>query len=167
MGCIAKIRHLVAHARAKREGTAIAQFGIEYAFQHVRHVPAVAPVIGKISGGIFDHPDPNVADVQGTPERLTAFAGMRGGVDLALIGDGERQRGNLHSATSSVLVFGPDDIGWRANVTAFYAVIAPPLQTPSLDAAVCGTLCYKLRKVASPLGRCVMAGGKASLVGVE
>jgi hypothetical protein len=65
---------------------------------------------------------------------------MRGGFNLAPIRDGERQRGNLHSTTSWVLLRGPHDIGWRANVTAFCAVIAPPLQTSGLDAVVCGTL---------------------------
>src|ERR1700722_4080309 len=118
---IAKIRLLVAYARAKREGAAVAQFGIEHAFQHVKHVPAVAPVIGKISGRIFDHPDPNVADVQGTPERLTAFTGMCGDGNLAPIRDGERQRWNFHSARSCSSWFAPDGSDLRADVTALPA----------------------------------------------
>src|SRR5271155_3776822 len=97
---MAKIRHLVAHARPQREAAAVAQFCDEFAFQHVEHVSAVAPVIGEISGCVLDHTDAYVANIEGAPERTPAFTGMRGGGNLAPIGDGEGQRWNLHSAIS-------------------------------------------------------------------
>jgi hypothetical protein len=40
----------LAHAWLEREPAPIAQFGFEFAFEHVEHVPAVAPVIGEIAG---------------------------------------------------------------------------------------------------------------------
>src|SRR5580658_8339777 len=97
---IAEIRNLIAHVWPKRETTAVAQFGYELAFQHIQHVAAIAPMIGEIIWRILDHPDAHVANVEGAPERLTGFARVRCGGNLAPIGDGKRQSWNFHVATS-------------------------------------------------------------------
>src|SRR5215216_7536784 len=73
---VAEIRDLIAHARLEPERAAIAQLGVELAFQHVEHMPAVAPMIGEIARRIFDHPHAQIADVERAPQRFAGFAGM-------------------------------------------------------------------------------------------
>jgi hypothetical protein len=86
---VAEVRHLIAHAGQQLEAAAVAQFGVEFAFQHVEHVAAVAPVIGEIAGRVLDHPDAQIANIQGAPERLTCFARVGGGGNPAPVGDGK------------------------------------------------------------------------------
>jgi hypothetical protein len=74
---IAEIGHLKTHARQKLEGAPVAQFGIELAFNDVKYVAAVAPVIEQESGRILDHPNPQIANFEGAPQRFAGFAGIR------------------------------------------------------------------------------------------
>ena len=99
---VAEIRHLIAHARQQLEGAAVAQFGIEFALEHVEHVAAVAPVIGEVARRILDHPDPQVADIKRAPQRFAGFARMRRRRDLAPVGDGEGQCGIFMRESLSV-----------------------------------------------------------------
>src|SRR3954470_22608015 len=93
---VAEIRDLVAHPRRELELAAVAQLAVELALQHVQYVAAVAPMVGEIARRIFDHPHPEIADVERTPLGLPGLAGMDGRLDLAPVGDGERGGGELH-----------------------------------------------------------------------
>ena len=97
---IAEIRHLIAHARLQREPAPIAQFSLEFAFEHIEHVTSVAPVIGEVARRILDHADTKVADVERAPQRFAGNAGMRGRGHPAPVGDGEGQGGDFHAGLS-------------------------------------------------------------------
>src|SRR6478672_10413472 len=64
---VAEIRHLIAHAWLERERAPVAQLGVEFAFEHIEHVAAVAPVIGEVARRILDHAYAEIADVERTP----------------------------------------------------------------------------------------------------
>src|SRR3954467_6115363 len=93
---VAEIRDLVAHSRRELELAAVAQLAVELTLQHVQHVAAVAPMVGEIARRIFDHPHPEIADVERAPLGLPGLAGMDGRLDLAPVGDGEGGGGELH-----------------------------------------------------------------------
>jgi hypothetical protein len=73
-------------------------------------------MIGQITGRILDHPDTQLANVQGAPQGMTRFARMSRGGDLAPVRDGEGQRWNFHSARSH----------WHGAKANGVAVMAPP-----------------------------------------
>jgi hypothetical protein len=81
---------------------AVTQLGIEFAFQHVKHVAAVAPMIGQIAGRVLDHPNPQLANIERAPERLAGFTRMNRDTNLAPVGDGEGQCWYLHWGKSRV-----------------------------------------------------------------
>jgi hypothetical protein len=77
------------HARLEPEGAAVAQFGVEFALQHIEHVAAIAPVIREIAGRIFDLPHPEIADIERPPDRLPGLAGINHRCNARPIGHGE------------------------------------------------------------------------------
>src|SRR5579871_2214742 len=104
MRCVAEVGDLVAHARREHEAAPVLQFALELAFQDIKHMAAIAPMIGEISGRIFDVPDPDVADIEGAPIGDALLAGMGGGLDLRPVGDGEGESGDFHGWLSGIAV---------------------------------------------------------------
>src|SRR5579872_402026 len=134
---IAEIRHLIAHAGSQRKTAAIAQFSVQFALQHIKHVAAITPVIGEIACRVLDHADADVANVERAPDRLTALTGMRRRCDLAPVGDREGQGWNLHWQYPENMALAADHIDWRVNVTIFssehheHLAVRPPGNTCS------------------------------------
>src|SRR5665213_2476210 len=126
---IAVVGDLIAHAGQKPERPAVAQFGVEFTLQHVKHVAAIAPVVREIAGRIFDMPHPEIADVEGAPNRLPGLAGIDRGWNSGPIGHGERQRGDFHTGCSSEggtrkpAVIVCDTVPTRSNSTAAAIVL--------------------------------------------
>ena len=83
MRCVALIGDLIAHAWQQLEGSPIAQFGIEFAFEHVEDVPQIAPVIRQIAGGVFHLPHPQVTDGERPPDGLPLSPGCTVGATAA------------------------------------------------------------------------------------
>ena len=46
---IAVIGDLVAHTGGEPEGAAVLELGVEFTLQHIKNVPTITPMIGKIS----------------------------------------------------------------------------------------------------------------------
>ena len=76
------IGHLVAHARFQHEPAAILQLGVQFAFQAQKNMPLLAPVVGQVTGRIFDHANADVAEVPGPPIRDAGFALVFGALDI-------------------------------------------------------------------------------------
>ena len=86
---VAEIRDLIAHPRLELEFAPVAQFAIEFAFQHVEHMSAVAPVIGEVTRRILHHPHPQVADLQRPPRRLPGIRTTTIAIELGALSLGE------------------------------------------------------------------------------
>src|SRR3954454_12087507 len=67
VGCVSKVRHLIAHARLQLERATILQFGVEFAFEDVQDVPSVTPVIRKVAGCVLHYPNSHIPDVERSP----------------------------------------------------------------------------------------------------
>src|SRR5829696_7535367 len=74
VGCVSKVRHLIARAGRQLEPASILQLGIEFAFQDVEDVASVAPVISEVAGRVFHHPDPHITNVERSPKSAPGLA---------------------------------------------------------------------------------------------
>ena len=111
------VLNLVAHPRAERETPPILELRLEFAFEHVQHVPAVAPVVGQVARRVASQADPGVADLDGNGEyeiivkwdpsnaRDTASAGLTGRVLL----DGRDVIDERHKSILPAHVWGDGD----------------------------------------------------------
>jgi hypothetical protein len=93
---IRAVGNLIALARSQSEAVAIGQCGFDFTLETQNHVPLGTPMIGRVSSRIFHHPNPNLADVLGSPERHTSFAGMLRRSHLCPIRNRQRKSGHLH-----------------------------------------------------------------------
>jgi hypothetical protein len=67
---------LITHAGAKNLYPAIFEHCVQLAFDAKKHVALVAPVIRKVSGGVFHNPDANTGEVPGAPVCYAVFTGV-------------------------------------------------------------------------------------------
>src|SRR5258706_327303 len=90
------VRHLVAHAGPQHMAAAVFQFGVQFAFEAQENMALAAPVVGHITGAVFDHAYPDVAELPGAPEGLARDAGMLGARHRGPVGRAERNVVDLH-----------------------------------------------------------------------
>lgn len=56
-------------------------------------------MIGRVAGGVLNHPHANIADVVRSPERHAGLAGVLRKSHLTPISEGERESGHLHESS--------------------------------------------------------------------
>ena len=61
---VAEVGDLVADALRQHEAAAVLQFGMQFAFQHVEHMTAIAPVVGQVTRTVFDYAYAQVTDME-------------------------------------------------------------------------------------------------------
>jgi hypothetical protein len=61
------ISNLIAHPWFENEHSAIFELGVQLAFKTQEDVSFHAPVISKVAGRIFNHPDTDAIEVLGSP----------------------------------------------------------------------------------------------------
>jgi len=132
------IRYLVALARSEREAHAISQCCFQVAFEAEEYVSLGAPVVGGISGGIFDHAHADLAEILGSPNCQAGLSGVLGRSYLSPIRGREREPGHLHRlsifvadgrkfgamAVSFEPVFNSDE-GVRSQILLIYMTTLP------------------------------------------
>src|SRR4051812_15143560 len=59
---VAFVGDLIAHPRQQLEGSPVAKLGIEFAFEYVKDVPEIAPVVRQIPGAVFHLANPQITD---------------------------------------------------------------------------------------------------------
>lgn len=96
VGRITEIGDLVAHARLQLELSSVPEFRVEFTFDDQQDVTPIAPVVGEISGGVFNHSHPQVADVECAPRCISSLPCVHRGSYLAPVRDCERAGGNFH-----------------------------------------------------------------------
>ena len=75
------IRDLIAHARLQIKNATIFEFGPQRAAQTQQDVTLFTPVIREIAGCVFDHSDPDGAELLCPPKGFTCCAGVFSGRD--------------------------------------------------------------------------------------
>lgn len=88
---------LVAISGFQREPFSVGEFGFQLALQAENYVPFCAPVVGQISGRVFDHADADLAEILRSPERAASLPRMLGWDYLGPVGGGECKAGHLHT----------------------------------------------------------------------
>jgi hypothetical protein len=90
------IGDLVAHAGGEDVRCAVSELGVQFPGEAEEDVPFVAPVIGAVAGGVFDHAHTDVAKLARAPRGGAVFACVRGGGDGGPVGDAEGDVGEVH-----------------------------------------------------------------------
>ena len=90
------IRNLVAHAGHESEFPAVFEFGVKLTFKTHQNVSLAAPVVRQIARGIFDHANPDVPEVDGSPICRARLARVFRRFDARPIRDHERNASYLH-----------------------------------------------------------------------
>lgn len=72
--CFRVIPHLVAHSRAQNRNTASVHVRVKLPFQTKQNMALVAPMVGKIPSGVFDHPHANVSEIPRAPNGSAGFS---------------------------------------------------------------------------------------------
>jgi hypothetical protein len=73
-------RNLISHSRLEDKLSTILELCDKFSFQDKQDVPARTPVVGEISGSIFNHPHADVSERDRSPEsvaRNTRMLGLR------------------------------------------------------------------------------------------
>lgn len=94
------ITYLVTHPGRQRELTAVFQLRVQLAFQAQQHMPAFAPVIGQVAGGVLHHAYTSVSEMAGAPQRMAGNAGVNDGVDGGPVGGAKGDSGEVHGGLS-------------------------------------------------------------------
>lgn len=58
---LSAVCYLIAHPRCEDEGSAILEFGVQFAFEAQEDVAFAAPMVRQVAGGVFDHAHADVA----------------------------------------------------------------------------------------------------------
>ena len=87
---------LVALAGLQGEGATVFQFGQQLALHAKQDMAFDAPMIGQVPRCVFDHADPDGAEVLGPPIGHAGVAGMLGRRVSGSIGGAEGNVGHLH-----------------------------------------------------------------------
>jgi hypothetical protein len=90
------VADVIALAGFEAEAGAVLQFDIQTAFEAEQDVSLAAPVVGEVSGRVFDHAHAEVAVLFGAPGGVSCIAGMLGRGDLGPVGDGHGSEGHVH-----------------------------------------------------------------------
>jgi len=90
------VGHVITHAGAQREATAVGEFGLELTFEAEQEVTLRAPVICAVSGGVLEQPHAHIAELTRAPVGFARDAGMRRALDRIPIYRAERQVGDVH-----------------------------------------------------------------------
>lgn len=69
---------LIACSRPKNEYAAVFKFGVQFAFDAQEDMAFDTPVVGQVAGRVFDHPDPDAAEVLRLPVGNAALAAVFG-----------------------------------------------------------------------------------------
>jgi hypothetical protein len=96
MRCVPLVGDLVTHSRPQLECSPVAEFGIEFAFEHVEDVSEIAPMIRQVAGAVFHLTNPQITDGERAPNGFPGFAGMHRRCDDGSIRHGEWHRRDLH-----------------------------------------------------------------------
>lgn len=84
------ISNVIALAWSKRELLAILQFHVQFPAEAKQNMPLGAPMIGLITGRVFDHADTDIAEVASPPGCETSFSRMLGGRNLVPVSSRHR-----------------------------------------------------------------------------
>jgi hypothetical protein len=95
------ISDLIAHAGRQDEMATVFEFGVQLPFKTEQNMPFFAPVIGKISGTVFDHPHANVAKLAGAPGCCARLAPMLGPLNEIPVRGAKRQMIDSHDIDQS------------------------------------------------------------------
>ena len=87
---------LISFAGFQGEMFSVCQSGLQFSLQTEDYMPFLAPVISRISGGVFDHPDSYFSEGLGSPHRYAIFAEMLGRRDLSPVGGDEGEATHHH-----------------------------------------------------------------------
>ena len=81
---VAFVGDLIAHPRQQLEGSPVAKLGIEFAFEYVKDVPEIAPVVRQIPGAVFHLANPQITDRESAPDGFPRFGtpSEKGGTPL-------------------------------------------------------------------------------------
>src|SRR3954463_10538638 len=91
----------VAHTWREAMEAAVIQLGGQFAAEDEDDVAAVAPVVGEVAGGIADHADASVADLQRAPEGGAGFAWILDFGNGGPVGQDERVGDGVHVGSLS------------------------------------------------------------------
>src|SRR5690242_4044928 len=83
------IRNLVAHSGPECEAAPVLQLGLQLTCDTQEHVSLRAPVVGKVTRRVLDHPYPDGTELLSPPIGHALFAGLLGRLNRAPIGDGK------------------------------------------------------------------------------
>jgi len=90
---ISKIGDPVAHAPGQSKYTSVSQLGDKFAVKNEENVPAIAPVIGAISGAVLNLSHSDLSDHNRTPFRRAAFSRVVGDWNRVPVNELERRSG--------------------------------------------------------------------------
>ena len=90
------VSHLVTHAGREPDDPAVLKLCLELARKTQQDMSLAAPVIGKISSGIFDHADTHIAKLLHSRCGSTGVAGTCGARDRLPVGGAKRNVLKVH-----------------------------------------------------------------------
>lgn len=90
------ISDLIAHSRTQLKPSPVPQLRVEITANAQENVPLFAPVVGAISGRVFDHPNTDRPEMASTPRCDSRLTGMFGWLDRVPIRRAEGQIVDLH-----------------------------------------------------------------------
>jgi hypothetical protein len=90
------VAHVIALSGFEAKAGAVFQLDVESAGEAEQDVSLAAPVVGEVSGRVFDHAHAEVAVLFGAPGGVSCIAGMLGRGDLGPVGDGHGSEGHVH-----------------------------------------------------------------------
>ena len=76
------VSDLIACSGPKYEHAAVFKFGVQLAFDAQEDMAFDTPVVGQVAGRVFDHPDPDAAEVLRLPVGNAGLAGVFGAFNL-------------------------------------------------------------------------------------
>jgi hypothetical protein len=85
------IGDLITHAGGERELSAIREFRVELAFETEQNMAFHAPMVGEVSGRVFQETDPDMAKMASAPKRFACGAKMLGDFNGAPVGGARRE----------------------------------------------------------------------------
>ena len=90
------VTHLIAHTRFENESATIPELGVQLAFHAKKHMTFLTPVIGQVTGRVFDHSHADAPEVAGSPISDARFAAMLCSLDLGPVDSFKRKARHFH-----------------------------------------------------------------------
>src|SRR5471030_889033 len=99
------IAHLVTHPGREGELAAVFQLRVQLPFQTQQHMPAPAPMIGQVTGRVFDHAHTGGAEVARAPQGIAGDAWVQFRFEGGPVGGGKRDGGQFHGGLGHYLTW--------------------------------------------------------------